>query len=219
MLYKTYLASRPQSMTESNLTRDCTALRHIIESINKCLKKFKLLRTTWNHSKIQNQVSLNFFVMKHVNRSKLKKISLLMVWSDWLLLFITIDSWVILIEAVQWIWIRQMQNFLFREHYVSKISSQNPKPKSMNFWSPFLTQFEIIFGRNCIGFLTKFSIYINFKETWAEYVARLEPHERQELEFILRKRRRDFDENISLDPKNAMRNKPPNWVRVGCPGV
>ena len=53
-----------------------------------------------------------------------------------------------------------------------------------------------------------------FKETWAEYVARLEPHERQELEFILRKRRRDFDENISLDPKNAMRNKPPNWVRL-----
>ena len=41
----------------------------------------------------------------------------------------------------------------------------------------------------------------------------MEPHERQELEFILRKRRRDFDENISLDPKNAMRNKPPNWVR------
>ena len=58
-----------------------------------------------------------------------------------------------------------------------------------------------------------FDLIICFKETWAEYVARLEPHERQELEFILRKRRRDFDENISLDPKNAMRNKPPNWVR------
>ena len=66
--------------------------------------------------------------------------------------------------------------------------------------------------------MTKLSIDINFKETWAEYVARLEPHERQELEFILRKRRRDFDENISLDPKNAMRNKPPNWVRVEYPG-
>jgi len=51
------------------------------------------------------------------------------------------------------------------------------------------------------------------QETWADYVARLEPHERQELEFILRKRRRDFDENISLDPKNAMRNKPPNWMK------
>lgn len=55
--YKTYLASRPQSMTEANETRDCTCKRCVVESVNKDMKRFKLLRTTWPHCKIQDQVS------------------------------------------------------------------------------------------------------------------------------------------------------------------
>ena len=55
--YKTYLASRPQSMTEANGTRDCTSVRHVVESKFKEMKGFKLIRTTWPHCKIQDQVS------------------------------------------------------------------------------------------------------------------------------------------------------------------
>lgn len=60
MTYKTYLSSRPQSMREANDTRNCTSIRHIVESCNKSLKRFTLLRNTWAHSKIQSQVCYLF---------------------------------------------------------------------------------------------------------------------------------------------------------------
>ena len=60
MTYKTYLSSRPQSMTEANETRDCTSRRCVIEIDNQKLKEMKLLKTTWSHSKIQSQVRFSF---------------------------------------------------------------------------------------------------------------------------------------------------------------
>ena len=61
MTYKTYLSSRPQSMTEANETRDCTSQRCIIEINNTKLKDMKLLKTMWSHSKIQSQVRFSLY--------------------------------------------------------------------------------------------------------------------------------------------------------------
>ena len=58
MTYKTYLNGRPASMTEANGSRDCTSRRFIVECVNRSLKRFKLIRETWHHSKIQSQVRL-----------------------------------------------------------------------------------------------------------------------------------------------------------------
>lgn len=60
--YKTYLSSRPQSMTEANDTRTkVTNRRFIVESVFKDWKRFLILRNKWEHSKIQSQVSFKHF--------------------------------------------------------------------------------------------------------------------------------------------------------------
>ena len=58
--YKTYLSSRPQSITEANESRNCTCIRCVVEIDNSKLKRFNLLRNTWSHSKIQSQVRFRF---------------------------------------------------------------------------------------------------------------------------------------------------------------
>jgi len=50
------------------------------------------------------------------------------------------------------------------------------------------------------------------KETWEEYIQRLEPLDRQELEKALRKHRREFVTNIDMLPKDA-RFLPPSRSR------
>ena len=46
-LYDTYLSSRPASNREANADRSVTSVRHVVESVNKSLKRFKLLRHTF----------------------------------------------------------------------------------------------------------------------------------------------------------------------------
>lgn len=58
LTYKTYLATRPASQTETNGSRRCTRIRGIIENVNQKVKRDKLIRETWHHSKIQSQVRL-----------------------------------------------------------------------------------------------------------------------------------------------------------------
>lgn len=60
-IYDTYLKSGPASNKEANLDRYVTSLRHVVESVNKSIKRFKFFRNTiqdciissWSISEIQ----------------------------------------------------------------------------------------------------------------------------------------------------------------------
>ena len=56
-------------------------------------------------------------------------------------------------------------------------------------------------------------VFYSFQETWDEYIHRLEPLDRQELEKALRKHRREFVTNIDMLPKDA-RFLPPSRVKL-----
>lgn len=43
-IYDTYLKSGPASNKEANLDRYVTSLRHVVESVNKSIKRFKFFR-------------------------------------------------------------------------------------------------------------------------------------------------------------------------------
>lgn len=45
-IYDTYLKSGPASNKEANLDRLVTSLRHVVESVNKSIKRFKFFRNT-----------------------------------------------------------------------------------------------------------------------------------------------------------------------------
>ena len=66
-MYKSYLSSRPQSITEANETRNCTSVRAVVENKNGELKRFRLLKNESSHSKIQSQVYYFFGVHRKYN--------------------------------------------------------------------------------------------------------------------------------------------------------
>ena len=49
------------SQSEANGARDCTAFRGVVEMVNMNLKRNKLIKNVWNHSKIQSQERFLFF--------------------------------------------------------------------------------------------------------------------------------------------------------------